>query len=209
MTTQRADARRNYARILAVAEAEVAAHGADASLEQVARTAGVGSATVRRHFPSRRALLEAVFDQRIDALCVRATDLTVADDPRAALLEWLTALTDYAASARGMADALLPDGAGDTDHVNACSARLGSAVDPLLTRARQAGAVTDGVTTTDLIAMVTGIALATEQRPDPAAEAHRLLSLAVRGISPDPGGTAPGGTAPGGPTASEGPTKRA
>ena len=57
---QRADARRNYARILAVAEAEVAEHGANASLEQIARVAGVGSATVRRHFPTRRALLDAV-----------------------------------------------------------------------------------------------------------------------------------------------------
>ena len=57
---QRADARRNYARILAVAEEEVATHGAGASLEQIARAAGVGSATVRRHFPTRRALLEAV-----------------------------------------------------------------------------------------------------------------------------------------------------
>ncbi len=52
MTGQRSDARRNYQRILAVAEAEVAAHGADASQEQIARTAGVGSATVRRHFPT-------------------------------------------------------------------------------------------------------------------------------------------------------------
>jgi AcrR family transcriptional regulator len=172
MTAQRADARRNYARILTVAEAEVAAHGTDASLEQIARTAGVGSATVRRHFPSRRALLEAVFSERIDALCSCAANLVDADDPRAALLDWLTALTAYATSARGMADALLQDEMDDADHVNACAARLGGAVDPLL------------VTTADLISLVTGLALATEHHPDPAAEAHRLLALTVRGISP-------------------------
>ncbi|MFC8449033.1 TetR/AcrR family transcriptional regulator [Kitasatospora sp. NPDC057223] len=184
MTGQRADARRNYARILAVAEAEVAAHGAEASLEQIARTAGVGSATVRRHFPNRRALLEAVFSNRIDALCARAADLVDADDPRTALLDWLGSLTTYATSARGMADALLQDATDDADHLNVCSARLGGAVDPLLHRAARAGAVAAEVTTADLISLVTGLALATEHHPDPAAEANRLLALTVRGISP-------------------------
>ncbi|MFD8423532.1 TetR/AcrR family transcriptional regulator [Streptomyces sp. NPDC059466] len=184
MTVQRADARRNYALILAVAEGEVAAHGADASLEQIARTAGVGSATVRRHFPSRRVLLEAVFSHRIDALCARAVELADADDPRAALLEWLSALTTYATTARGMADALIQDGTDEADHVNACAVRLGGAVDPLLHRASRAGAVAPEVTTADLVSLVTGLALATERHPDPAAEANRLLALAVQGISP-------------------------
>src|SRR4051812_49932425 len=103
---QRADARRNYTRILAVAEEEVAAHGADASLEQIARTAGVGSATVRRHFPTRRALLEAVARTRIAALGVRAGELTGRGDSRDALLEWLGEVVAYCVSARGLAVAL-------------------------------------------------------------------------------------------------------
>ncbi|WP_393058689.1 TetR/AcrR family transcriptional regulator [Streptomyces sp. LN549] len=184
MTVQRADARRNYARILAVAEEEVAAHGADASLENIARTAGVGSATVRRHFPSRHALLEAVFAERIEALVARATASAGAPDARAALLEWLGALTAYATSARGLADALTRTGMDDPDHVNACSAKLTGAADPLLRRAAQAGAVTPGVTAADLVTLVTGIALATEHHPDPAAEANRLLDLTLRGVSP-------------------------
>jgi AcrR family transcriptional regulator len=184
MTVQRADARRNYARILAVAEEEVAAHGADASLEQIARTAGVGSATVRRHFPGRRALLEAVFSERIEALCARAAELAGAADARAALLDWLGALTTYAASARGMADALVQDGMDDPEHVNACSVKLTGAADPLLRHATRAGAVAPGVTTADLITLVTGIVLATEHHPDPAAEAHRLLGLTMEGVSP-------------------------
>ncbi|MFJ4620666.1 TetR/AcrR family transcriptional regulator [Streptomyces sp. NPDC088812] len=184
MTAQRADARRNYARILAVAEEEVAAHGADASLERIARVAGVGSATVRRHFPGRRALLQAVFSKRIEALCTRAAELAGAADARAALLDWLGALTAYAASARGMADALVQDGPDDPDHVNVCSARLTGAADPLLRHAVRAGAVAPGVTIADLITLVTGIALATEHHPDPAAEAHRLLGLTVEGVSP-------------------------
>ncbi|RYJ25386.1 hypothetical protein CU044_4271 [Streptomyces sp. L-9-10] len=184
MTVQRADARRNYARILAVAEEEVAAHGADASLEQIARVAGVGSATVRRHFPGRRALLETVFGERIEALCARAAELATAADARTALLEWLGALTAYAASARGMGDALALDETDGPGHVNACSAKLTWAADPLLHRAAQAGAVAPGVTAADLVTLVTGIALATEHHPDPAAEAHRLLALTMEGVSP-------------------------
>lgn len=183
MTVQRADARRNYARILAVAEEEVAAHGADASLENIARTAGVGSATVRRHFPSRQALLEAVFSERIDALVARATASAGAPDARAALLEWLGALTAYASSARGLAEALTLAGTDDPDHAPACcSAKLAGAADPLLQRAAQAGAVAPGVTAADLVTLVTGIVLATEHHQDPAAEANRLLDLTLRGV---------------------------
>jgi AcrR family transcriptional regulator len=62
---KRADARRNYDRILEAAAAEVARRGADASLEEIARRAGVGSATLHRHFPSRWGLLQAVFQERV------------------------------------------------------------------------------------------------------------------------------------------------
>ncbi|MFE1360700.1 TetR/AcrR family transcriptional regulator [Streptomyces harbinensis] len=181
---QRADARRNHALILAVAEAEVAAHGADTSLEQVARAAGVGSATVRRHFPSRRALLDAVFQERVEALCERARVLADAPDSRAALLAWLSDLTAYAASARGMAATLTYEEA----HVSRCTTKLSDAADPLLRRAAGDGAVSPGLTIVDLLTLVTGIALATEHHRDPVAEADRLLALAVAGISPPASG---------------------
>jgi AcrR family transcriptional regulator len=186
LTTLRADAQRNYALILATAEREVAEHGADISLERIARIAGVGSATVRRRFPSRRALLEAVFQERIDALCALAAELGDARDARSALIEWLDALASYAASARGMAATLIEDGAtgADAAHVNACSAKLGGAAQPLVRRAVSDGAVSPDVSVTDLIALVTGITLATEHHADPAAEAHRLLNLTIAGVSP-------------------------
>ena len=183
MPGQRADARRNYAHILAVAVQEVALHGADASLEQIARIAEVGSATVRRHFPTRRALLAAVFQERIEELGACARRLTSVADSRAALVEWLEALTAYAASARGMAAALALDEVGE-EQVHACSAKLVDSVDPLLERSVRDGVVAAGVTTADLIALVTGIALATEQHADPVGQANRLLALAVAGISP-------------------------
>ena len=187
--SQRADARRNYTRILAVAQQEVAAHGANASLEQIARTAGVGSATVRRHFPTRQALLEAVSREQIEALRVRAETLTGGEgdarDSRDVLLEWLSDVLTYCVSARGLAEALSYDSA-DTDpaHANTCSATLEHAAIPLLHRAMQDGAVDTHVTTEDLIALLVGIALATERAPDPAARAQQLFQLAVAGLSP-------------------------
>ncbi|MFC4591248.1 TetR/AcrR family transcriptional regulator [Sphaerisporangium corydalis] len=189
MPVQRADARRNYALLLAVAEEAIAAHGADASLEQIARTAGVGSGTVRRHFPTRRALLEAVFRERVETLCAHARDLTARPDTRAALLEWLTAVTADAATIRGLAIALTHDQAGDPGAPpdTCCSAQLTEAGAPLARRAADDGALTPGVTIADLLTLITGIALATEHHPDPAAEATRLLGLAVTGVSPHQG----------------------
>ncbi|MEE1938313.1 helix-turn-helix domain-containing protein [Streptomyces sp. TRM 70361] len=185
---QRADARRNYARILAAAEKEVAAHGADASLEQIARDAGVGSATVRRHFPSRRALLEAVSRQRVEALGARAHELEGEEDGRGALLEWLGDLVACCVSARGLAAALAHDGAGpDPVYENSCSAALEGAGAPLLHRAVRDGAVEPGVTVADLITLAVGIALATEHHPDPAARADRMFRLVVSGVSPGNG----------------------
>lgn len=182
---QRADARRNYARILAVAEDEIAAHGADASLEQIARVAGVGSATVRRHFPTRQALLAAVSRKRIEALQARAQDLTGGDDSRSALLEWLGDVVAYCASARGLAAALAYDGP-EPDPVqgNSCAAALEEAGGPLLHRAMRDGAVAGSVTMTDLLTLIVGIVLATERHPDPAASADRLFRLTVAGLSP-------------------------
>ncbi|MFD8617554.1 TetR/AcrR family transcriptional regulator [Streptomyces sp. NPDC059513] len=184
MTGQRSDARRNYSRILAVAEAEVARHGAAASLEQVARTAGVGSATVRRHFPTRQALLEAVFQERIQALCRRADELTRADDSRAALLEWLHDLVKYAVSARGLADALTYEPPTDDPAQHSCGAALEAAAAPLLHRALRDGTVRPGVTFHDLITLAVGIALTTEHHTEPAIQADRLFTLTVEGLSP-------------------------
>ncbi|WNI16020.1 TetR/AcrR family transcriptional regulator [Actinacidiphila sp. ITFR-21] len=181
---QRADARRNYARILAVAEKEVAAHGATASLEQIARTAGVGSATVRRHFPTRRALLEAVSQRRIEALRVRAYELADEEDSRGALLDWLSDVVTYSASARGLAAALTHNDDGSAAaHENSCTS-VEEAGAPLLLRAVGDGAVQPSVTIEDLIALIVGIALATESHPDPVAQANRLFRLAVAGLSP-------------------------
>ncbi|GIJ49519.1 TetR family transcriptional regulator [Virgisporangium aliadipatigenens] len=174
---QRADARRNYARILAVAQDEVAAHGADASLEQIARVAGVGSATVRRHFPTRHALLTAVSRHRIEALCARAEELAGAENGRAALLEWMDEVVAYCVDARGLAEAIAYDG---DIHENSCSAALEEAARPLL----RDGAVAHGVTVADLIALAVGVVMATSHHPEPLRQSRHLFRLAAAGFSP-------------------------
>ncbi|EXG81212.1 TetR/AcrR family transcriptional regulator [Cryptosporangium arvum] len=176
----RADARRNYEQILAAAEAEIARSGAGASLEEIARRAGVGSATLHRHFPSRQALLDAVFHDRIEGICARATGLVDADDPGVALADWLRALAVYGATTRGLAASMLAGGLA-VPSSSGCEAMLADAGATLLERARAAGAVRPGVTIGDLLTLVNAVSLATENHPDTA---ERLTTLALTGIRP-------------------------
>ena len=183
-TPMRADARRNRAAIVAAAEAEVARHGAEASLEEIARRAGVGSATLHRHFPSRQALLEAVFHDRVEVLCTRARDLTDSPDPEQALLEWLRAVAVYGATTRGLARSLLDGGREPGPPDSTCEAMLVGAGGQLLERATEAGAVRPQVSIMDLLTLVNAISLATEGSADAAGEAARLLDLTLEGVRP-------------------------
>lgn len=145
---------------------------------------------MRRHFPTRQALLEAVSRQRIDDLADRARDLTGTTDARTVLLTWLREVVGYCVTARGLAAALSYGGLDrDPVHENSCTGVLLEAGAPLLESARAEGAVVPGVTIADVITLIVGIALATAQHPDPAAEAYRLFDLIVAGVSPaDPEG---------------------
>ncbi|MFE6388547.1 TetR/AcrR family transcriptional regulator [Nocardiopsis dassonvillei] len=190
----RADARRNYERIVAVAEEVFAAHGVDASLEEIARRAGVGSATLHRHFPSRRHLLEAVFHDRVEALCARAREHARTSGPGPALFAWLRELHAYAEASRGLAASLLRDGR-DADLLerdDGCAAMITAAAGELLERARRARAVRPGARAEDLVALVSAISLATEDHPD-GAQADRLLDIAIAGVRPQEPAAATGG----------------
>lgn len=185
----RADARRNYERILAAAGSAVAQHGVEASLEEIARHAGVGSATLHRHFSSRRVLLEAIFRDRVEALCAKARGLAAEPDPGAALVTWLHAVAAHAVTNKGLGAALMPaagDGDGDGDPAlgETCHTLIVNAGGELLVRAHEAHAVHPDVTITQLLKLVGAIALATEHNSDGAAEAERLLTLVIDGVSP-------------------------
>jgi hypothetical protein len=130
-------------------------------------------------------LVEAVSRTRIEALCVRAQELTGQGDSREALLDWLGDVVAYCVSARGLAAALAYDGVEpESVHENSCSTALEEAAGPLLHRAVQDRAVAADVTVSDLITLAVGVVLATEHHPDPAARADRLFGLAVAGLSP-------------------------
>ncbi|WP_327712784.1 TetR/AcrR family transcriptional regulator [Streptomyces sp. NBC_00464] len=181
----RADARRNYDRILAAAGAAIAQHGAEASLEEIARHAQVGSATLHRHFPSRQALLEAVFRDRVEALCTKAHDLAAEPDAGAALVSWLHAVGAHAVTNKGLGASLMPGAdAGDPTFGDTCHMMIVNAGSELLTRAHHAHAVRSDVTITQLLKLVGAIALATELDSDGAAETERLLTLVIDGVCP-------------------------
>lgn len=176
----RADRRRNRERIVAAAAELVARDGAQASLEEIAQRARVGSATLHRHFPSRLALLEAVFRAGVAQLCERAA-AQPGEDPGAELAAWLEEMTVYAATHRGLATALLSGPDGLSPEEVCCTDMLLGVLDVLVTRASAAGALQAGATTRDLMVLANAVAVATENDP---TSASRLLRLALAGIRP-------------------------
>jgi AcrR family transcriptional regulator len=181
----RADARRNYDGILVAATAAFAQHGADASLEEIARQAGVGSATLHRHFPSRQVLLEAVFHDHVETLCAQARELAREHDPGPAFITWLRALAAHTSASRGLAASLLhatPETC-PPERGPGCHELISEAGGELLETARRAGAVRPQVSIEDLLTLVNAISLATEHTGDPD-EATRLLDIAIDGIHP-------------------------
>lgn len=176
---RRADARRNRDKLVAAAGAVIAEAGAEASLEEVARRAGVGSATLHRHFPSRAALLEAVLRDRVQALCARAEDLLTTPSAGAALVAWLRDVVAHAATARGLGPALTGY---SSDPEFSPHTMIRGAAQQLLTRAQRAGSVDPGVTVDDVLLLANGIALATESLPDPAQRADTLTALVAGGL---------------------------
>jgi AcrR family transcriptional regulator len=183
----RADAQRNRQRILLVAEEEFLRDGATASLEQIARRAGVGSATLHRHFSSRNELLSAVFHERVDGLCATAQTLSEAPDAGSALVEWLYSFASYAASTRGLAEFLLAEATEasvSAADAASCVARLEQAVEGLLLRAEQQDRIRKQVSAGDLLTIISAVALAGANVNDSGRTASRLVELAINGIRP-------------------------
>ncbi|WUG71076.1 TetR/AcrR family transcriptional regulator [Streptomyces sp. NBC_00457] len=183
----RADARRNYDRLLTEARSAFAAHGTDASLEDVARRAGVGIGTLYRHFPNRHALLSAVFEDGVSDLLARSRELLSAPDPCTALVTWLREIVTHAGEYRGLAKALMSVSHDHTSALARCSDPIRKAGQALLTRAQEAGAVRDDVAIDDLLKLTHAIALAAEETPTDPNVADRLLHLTLRGLKPTQG----------------------
>jgi AcrR family transcriptional regulator len=189
---RRADAQRNRDRLLAAAEAALNAHGASASLDEIARAAGVGNATLYRHFPTRAELIEAVYDRRIRQLCAAAGELAEVREPARALREWLRALVAHITDSRALADEFTAAGEGpdglEPPRVAAWHSAIYDAALPLLTAARGAGAVRPDLSFMELMALTAAVARA----GDPG-HAERFLDILLEGIIPRPRAEPAGG----------------
>ncbi len=178
----RADARRNYERVLAEARIAFAEHGTDASLEDVARRAGVGIGTLYRHFPNRHALMSAVFQGAVDELLAHSRALADADAPCGALVTWLRDIITHAGEYRGLARELMSASRDESSALARCSTPMREAGERLLVRAQKSGAVRPDVSIGDLMQLTNAIALAAEQAPDDPELADRLLTLTLKGL---------------------------
>ncbi|SNQ49630.1 Transcriptional regulator, TetR family [Frankia canadensis] len=179
----RADARRNREHLLAVARETFDEAGPDASLVEIARRAGVGQGTLYRHFPTRAALLRAVLASRIETLCRRAAELSANESPGDALAAWLRLLLDHARLNQGLAGAFMLEGP-EASAVD-CHRVITDAAADLLGHAQRTGAARPDLSSSDLIQLVVGIALATA-RSDDVGQADRLLTLALDAVRRNP-----------------------
>jgi len=181
----RADAQRNYERLLSAAVAAFTEHGADdVSLEEIARRAGVGIGTLYRHFPTRQALLEAVYRDQVEALRTRADEFAKSDAPLQALAEWLRALAAFSSTKQSLTSALLATLGKDSDLMSVCSKVICEAADELLARAKKAGVVRADADARDLIRLVHAVNIATQRAPTDPGQADRLLRMVLDGLRP-------------------------
>jgi AcrR family transcriptional regulator len=169
----RADARRNRDNVLRAAREAFAAAGYGVPLDEIAARAGVGPGTVYRHFPTKEALFEAVVSVRLEDLVEDARRCALVADPEAAFFGFMARIADEGMAKRDLPDAIVAPGRLRND--------LRAALGSLLRRAQEAGAVRDGITTEDLIALLKGLFAGAKDDPDPARY-HRLLAVVMDGL---------------------------
>ncbi len=178
---KRADARRNRERVLVAAREAFAEGGESTALEQIARRAGVGIGTLYRHFPSRQALLEALYINEVEDVCHSAARLDGAD-PWQALNDWLQRLIGYFATKRALSAELLNYLGADATLFKECRSGLFEAGEPLLKRAQVAGVVRPDVEFSQVLNLVMGIS----KIPSDPAQIEHILGIALDGLRYQP-----------------------
>ncbi|MCX4453287.1 TetR/AcrR family transcriptional regulator [Streptomyces sp. NBC_01340] len=179
----RADARRNYERLLKVAAEAFAEHGEGASLDDIAKRAGVGSGTLYRHFPTRQALLEAAYVDRIEALGARADEIAKELPPGEALAQWLYELCVGTIQVRGM-KALLGSAVTDGSNaaVTACATSMKGAAARLVEAAQREGTLRQDIEPIEILRLAHGISTASELANGQGEQIRRYLSLLTEGL---------------------------
>ena len=175
---KRADARRNYEQLVAAAREAFTERDQSASLEEIARRAGVGIGTLYRHFPTRSDLIQAVYVEEVEALARSADDVAELE-PWDALVKWLHGFVGYIATKQALADELFAIADHNVEVFANCRALLNEAGAPLLARAQDAGVVRQDTNIQDVIRMVAGIAKMPSAEP---GEIERVLNLALDGL---------------------------
>lgn len=175
---KRADALRNYEKLVAAAREAFTEADRSASLEDIARRAGVGIGTLYRNFPTRADLVQAVYVDEVEALSRSAAELAQLE-PWEALTAWLQGFVGYIATKQALGDELFAIAERDGAVFAGCRAMLHTAGEPLLRRAQDAAIVREDVTIDEVIRMVGGIAKIPAADP---AEIQRLLAVALDGL---------------------------
>jgi AcrR family transcriptional regulator len=177
----RADAQRNRDKLIATARDVFQEQGAGASLDEIAKRAGVGPGTLYRHFPTREALQEVVYRETTLAICERGRELSATLEPGAALDAWLALFVENCSANRGLSRALVESTGKDTETFAAAHAAITACVTDLLTRAEAAGAVRPGLSPRDVMRLVNGVALAGEMG---GGDIDGLLEIVLSGLRP-------------------------
>ena len=183
---RRADARRNRDLLLAAAKDVFTERGVDAPLDDIARRAGVGNATMYRHFPTRSDLIVAVYADEVADLCARGEELAATQGPSAALFSWLAEFIAHVASKKELALAIADDRADTRSTLfGQWHAAMHQTAAVLLTRAQQAAVIRADLDVAELLSLANGIALSGA----PPARLDRLLTLIREGVEAKPGST--------------------
>lgn len=177
----RADARRNRDAVLTAAAAAFAANGSDASLEDIARAAGVGVGTLYRHFPTREALVLGVYSREVELLADSARQFAAELPPSEALRQWMRRFVQYAAAKRGLVDmlhAMMRDG---TDVFGQAKEQIRQAATGLIDAAARTGDIRPDLTADDLTRFMGGICMASDPAAGPEC-ATRMIDLVYDGL---------------------------
>ncbi|ESX97431.1 transcriptional regulator [Mesorhizobium sp. LNJC405B00] len=177
----RADAQRNRDRLVEVAAAAFAEHGVDASLEEIARQAGVGIGTLYRHFPTREHLVEVVYRREVEALCAAADDLASHHSADMALEQWMQRFVDYIATKRGLAASLRILFNTNSAVFSDMSGRVSLALRQLVEAAGAEGSIRNDVDASDVLHALGGIYSAPDTK-DWRDRSRRLVKLLMDGL---------------------------
>src|SRR5580704_715019 len=153
----RADALRNRERILEVAKAAFTRQGANASLEEIAKQAGVGAGTLYRHFPTRDELIEGVYRHEVEKLAAAATRFAESMSPLEALRAWMLLLVDYIAAKHIIAPALNTIVGGPSRLYEGSHSTIRDAIDALVKRAKKSGDLRKDLDAYDLLRALIGV----------------------------------------------------